>query len=352
MKNPFAVACSLFILLSPTSQAQSFNAKDRPASVVLKPLEFQPLATTIDTIGTAEAEKSVSLFPAASDIVTDIRFTPGDFVEKDQILLTLDNRRQKIALERAKIELRDRKRTLQRLLESQKRGAATQNDVDIAITQRDLARVQLESSQADLEDRRVRAPFSGHVGLTDIEPGDRITTDTLITTIDNRQRLFVNFAAPEAAIAILDASATVTLEPWNDRNTVIKAEVAQLDSRINVADRTLRVRAILDNKDDAYRPGLSFKVTLQLDGQRYPVIPEAALAWGATGAYVWVARDGKAAREPVNIMQRQRGQILVDGAIQESEALVIEGIQRLRNGQNVKDSAMAKQPPQKQGEQG
>ena len=262
-------------------------------------------------------------------------FKPGDYVEAQQVLLKLDDRRQVIAVERAKIELADTQRTLTRLKESKGRGAATQSDVDDALTQRDLAKVQLQSAQADLEDRVVKAPFSGYVGLTEIEPGDRISTTTLITTIDDRKNLFVNFSAPEAALAILQSEAQVILSPWNNRNTQISADIAEVDSRINVSDRTLRVRALLNNESDVYRPGLSFKVTLQLAGERYPVIPEAALSWGATGAYVWMVREGKASRERVNIIQRLRGNILVEGDIQNGEELVVEGIQQLREGQAV-----------------
>ena len=338
------VVLTLLLLFSNQALAQAWGGKERPANVILKPLEFQALETAFDTIGTAEAKKSVDLFPAIGDVVTAVNFKPGDFVQQGQVLVTLDDRRQKIAVDRARIELTDRTRTLKRLQQSMKSGAATQNEVDTALTQKDLARVALAEAQADLQDRTVLAPFSGFVGLTDIEPGDRISTDTLITTIDDRQQLFINFAAPEASIGMLTNDAEVLLEPWNERGVTINAKIAQLDSRISNTDRTLRVRALLDNSNDTYRPGLSFKVTLKIAGQRYPVIPEAALAWGATGAYVWVARDGLAAKEPVNIMQRQRGQILVDGELAEQESLVIEGIQRLRQGQKVKSGSLAQRP--------
>lgn len=337
----FGCGVLLLGLLSNNSFAQFRGGADRPVNIISQPVKLEALKTAIDTIGTAEAQRSVSIFPATSDIVTDVLFKPGDYVEAGQVLLKLDDRRQTIAVERARIELADRERTLTRLKESKGRGAATQSDVDDALTQRDLAKVQLQSAITDLEDRTVKAPFAGYLGLTDIEPGDRINTTTLITTIDDRQNLFVNFSAPESALSILKSEAWVLLSPWNNRGKEVSAEIAQIDSRINIEDRTLRVRALLDNQDDLYRPGLSFKVTLQLDGQRYPVIPEAALSWGATGAYVWIVREGKAKRERVNIMQRLRGSILVDGDFSAGEELVVEGIQQLREGQAVQAFATA-----------
>ncbi|MCC2604348.1 efflux RND transporter periplasmic adaptor subunit [Planctobacterium marinum] len=334
-KLVFSVVIAAAFFFNAMVSAQSGNGPERAANIIAQPLQFQPLKSAIDTIGTAEAQRSVSIYPATSDIVTEVLFQPGDFVQSGQVLIKLDDRRQVIAVERAKIELADRERTLTRLKESKTRGAATQSDVDDAITERDLAKVQLQSAAADLEDRTVNAPFSGYLGLTDVEPGDRINTNTLITTIDDRSNLYINFSAPESALTILNNEAIVTLSPWNNRGNEITAEIAQIDSRINIQDRTLKVRAILDNQHDVYRPGLSFKVTLQLDGEPYPVIPEAALSWGATGAYVWIVREGKANRERVNIVQRLRGNILVEGQLQRGESLVIEGIQQLREGQAV-----------------
>lgn len=330
------------LLFTGSSMAQSFG-QNRPANVVLQPMAFSPVTVSIDTVGTAEARKSVSIYSAVGDKVTEVLFQPGDYVERDQVLLKLDARRQIIALERAQIELTDAERTLKRILESKQKGAATQSDVDDALTQRDLAKVAVQEAKTNLEDRTVLAPFAGIVGLTNIEPGDRIDTNTLITSIDDRKQLFVNFDAPESALELLSQDKPVSLQPWNNRDIQLSATIAQIDSRVNVQDRTLRVRAILDNQHDRFRPGLSFRVSLNLDGESYPIVPEAALAWGATSAHVWVAREGKANKEQVTIKQRLRGQILVEGNLQPDDALIVEGIQLLRPGQQVKPATMLSQ---------
>jgi membrane fusion protein, multidrug efflux system len=74
---------------------------------------------------------------------------------------------------------------------------------------------------------------------------------------------------------------------------------------------------------------------LLLEGPRYASIPEVALMWDATGAYVWVVENEQAKRIEVAIKQRLAGRILVDGALQEGQLLITEGIQRLRNGQTL-----------------
>jgi RND family efflux transporter MFP subunit len=279
--------------------------------------------------------RSIALYPAVSDEVTEINFVPGQAVEKGKVLVRLDDRRQQTALKRAELTLADAQRTVERLASSYKNGAVPVSELDLARVQRDLAEVALEDAKADLEDRHIVAPFDGVVGITDVEVGDRITEQTLITTLDNRSKLFINFKAPEASLPVLMNAPMVTLVPWSDKEKTVQAEIAQIDSRINEADRTLRARAILDNSADIFRPGMSFRVNLSIEGERFAAVPEAALLWGATGAYVWLAKDGKAQRVDVSVHQRLRGTILVSGEIREGDTLIAEGVQRLRTGQAI-----------------
>jgi len=321
-------------LIVPSVNAQFFG--DRQAKlVVTKPITFVNETRKVEAVGSAEAVRSIVLYPAVSDEVTQINFVPGQFVEKGKVLVKLDDRRQQTALKRAELTLADAQRTVERLAQSYKTGAVPVSELDIARTQRDLAEVALDEAKADLEDRHIIAPFDGIVGITDVEVGDRINEQTVIATLDNRSKLFINFKAPESALPVLMNAPEVTLEPWSDKEKRVSAEIAQVDTRISETDRTLRARAVLDNSNDAFRPGMSFRVNLSIEGDRFAAVPEAALLWGATGAYIWLAKDGKAQKVDVNVHQRLRGTILVSGEIQEGDTLIAEGVQRLRNGQAI-----------------
>lgn len=316
---------------------------DKAAIVLVEPITFEYEETKVDAVGTAEASRSVILYPAVADKVTAVNFTPGQSVNEGDVLIELDARRQKVAVARAELQLAELQRSYQRLKNSQREGAVSESDLDNAETQYELAKVQLDEATADLEDRTLVAPFDGILGLTDIEVGDRIGTQTVVTTIDQRKKLFVNFKAPETALPVLIENPKVTLQPWSDRGLTLSAQIAEVDSRINEQDRTIRSRAVLDNTNDQYRPGMSFRVSLTLQGQRYAAIPEAALSWGASGAFIWKDVDGKAVKVPVSVKQRLRGRILVEGDLEEGENLIAEGVQRLRSGQSVtaKDTRVA-----------
>ena len=84
---------------------------------------------------------------------------------------------------------------------------------------------------------------------------------------------------------------------------------------------------------------MSFRVHIEVEGQRFAAVPEAALLWGATGPYVWTSVDKKATRIDVKIEQRLAGRLLVSGALKEQDNLVVEGVQRLRANQELSFSA-------------
>lgn len=325
-----------FIALS-SAQAQSWGS-DSATRVMVEQVRFEREQTRVDAVGSAEARNSVVLYPAVADRVTDIHFQPGDRVEQGDVLMRLDARRQEVAVARATIQLVDAERTVDRLEQSRAEGAIPQSDLDDAVTARDLIEVTLDEAETELEDRLIRAPFDGVVGLTDVEIGDRINEQTAITTVDNRSELLIDFRAPESALELLQSSPTLTLQPWQNRSAEVPGEIIEIDSRIDPQNRTIRARALVDNSNDLYRPGMSFRVRLEILGDEYAVIPEAALLWGANSAYVWIVKDDKATRVDVQIQQRLEGKILVSADINLGDLLIVEGIQSLREGQTVEYS--------------
>jgi RND family efflux transporter MFP subunit len=316
----------------------SLSLSVKSANVVVEQVAMERAKEQVQAVGNAEAIHSVILYPAVGDKVTAVHFKPGDRVKAGDVLLELDSRRQKAALEEAKIKLADTQRTLARLKQSQAKGAVPQSDVDDAKTVVELAKVTLTQAETEFEDRQVRAPFNGTMGLTDVEVGDRITPQTAIASIDDTRALYINFNAPESAVYMLRNKGNVKVFPWQSQNAV-NAKIAYLDSRIDPQTRTLRVKAQLENPQQKFLPGMSFRVHIEVEGQRFAAVPEAALLWGATGPYVWTSVDKKATRIDVKIEQRLAGRLLVSGALKEQDNLVVEGVQRLRANQELSFSA-------------
>ncbi|WP_238937420.1 efflux RND transporter periplasmic adaptor subunit [Pseudoalteromonas sp. S16_S37] len=316
--------------------AESHSKEERPATMVItQPVQFIAAKEQITAVGTTEAWRSIVLYPAVADRVTHIGFKSGERVNKGDVLFQLDDRKEQAQALQAKIQLENAKRALARLQDSIKKGATTQSALDDAQTEVELAQVNLLQATNDIQDHRVVAPFSGVVGITDIEVGDWLTNQTRLVSLDDRSSLYVDFKAPEHALAMLKNSSEINVIPWHDEQGLQQANIADIDSRIDDKTRTIRVRALLKNDEDRFLPGMSFKVILTEFGKRYASIPEAALMWGPTGPYVWLSRQGAAKKVEVQVVQRQENKVLVKGDIQPQATLVVEGVQRLREGQKV-----------------
>lgn len=333
MKFFIVAFCLGLSVFSGASYAQQPGPQE--TLVIVEPVEFEREKNRIEAVGTAEAVRSVTLYPAVGDRVVSVNFEPGDLVEKGDVLVELDARRQRVAVEQAKINLRDAERSVERLRKSREQGAIPQSELDNAVLLRDLARVQLESAKIDLEDRFVRAPFRGIIGITDVEVGDRITEQTAIATLDDRSSLLIDFRIPEAAVSLAKEGATIAVEPWRYSGPPVMAEIVELDSRINPVTRLYRARAKIDNSNDEFLPGASFRTALEVKGEEFVSVPESALSWGPNAPYIWLAEAGIAQRVSVQIEQRLAGRVLVSGDIQRDDLLIVEGVQSLRDGQKV-----------------
>jgi RND family efflux transporter MFP subunit len=325
---------ALLAIATNTVQAQGFGARE--ALVIAQPVQFERESNRVEAVGTAEAQRSVTLYPAVGDRVESVNFEPGDDVKAGQILVQLDDRRQQVALQQAKLNYKDAQRTVERLRSSFDQGAVPQSELDNAILLRDLAEVEVDRAQTEVDDRQVIAPFDGIVGLTDIEPGDRITEQTMITTIDDRNKLMIDFSIPEAAVSILQEGVELTVQPWRYSGPPVTAEIVERDSRINPQTRMFRARAAIDNSKDDFLPGTSFRTQIELRGREFVSVPEAALSWGPNAPFIWLAENQQAKRVEVQIEQRLEGRVLVSGDIQRDDILIVEGIQNLREGQAVK----------------
>jgi len=105
---------------------------------------------------------------------------------------------------------------------------------------------------------------------------------------------------------------------------------------VSASDGTVRAEALLDNAEDRFRPGMRFRVSLDLPGDSHWRIPETALLWGDDGAYAWRIRDDQAERVRLDLISRNGAHVLVDGPLDEGDDIVSEGVQRMRPGRAVR----------------
>jgi len=325
---------SMLLSCSEQSPARRFDfSQGAGIPVVTEPATLTDLMETLTSVGTARAQQSVNVFSDTSGRVTAVNINADQFMESGDLLLQLDDRDERLAVELATVQLADAERLVQRYTTVNAQDAnIPESQLDDAQAAVDSARIALEQAKVDLDRRRITAPFAGRVGLTEIDVGDRIDTNTQITTIDDRAVLLVNFSVPEVYVERVSRGTRVNLRLWDAANEAVSGEIIAVDSRIDVNSRSFIARAAIDNADDRFRPGMAFEISLSASRGTFLSVPDVAVQWGADGAYVWIADKGVAVRREVSLVKRMANAVLVDGDLAENEQVVMEGIQSVRAG--------------------
>lgn len=308
---------------------------DRAVAVIAQPAGLQAEIRRVEAVGTARARLSAVLFPAAAGDVTQVLFEAGDTVKSGQPLLKLDARQETLDVEFASVAVDEARQLLERYRRIEDTGAISDSQIDEAETALKGAGINLQRAQVTLDDRTVKAPFEGFLGLSDIDPGARVTPSEAITRLDDRRILYVDFSAPEEVFTALAIGDTIRVSPFADQNANLMARIVKVDSRIDQDRRSFTARAQVDNSADRFRPGMSFRILFEIKGRPFPTVPEAAIVWGSDGAYLWVIEDGLAKRKPVTIIARTDGQVLVDAPIEAGALIIAEGVQKMREGISV-----------------
>lgn len=331
----------------PAGKGARRSKSDAKVPVIVAPVTKAHHEVTVTAVGTGRALRSVTVYPKTSGEVIRIYFKAGDRVNAGQPLIELDARQATLAVKLAEAKLADAKRALARAEKLLKRGVAAEATVDTARTAAETAQIEYEQAKETLADHTVRAPFAGIVGISEVELGDRISQTSVITTLDDRDALLVEFEVPEAYLGRLRTGLPVTATNPGFKNRDFQGQLIAIDSRVDQLSRTVRVRASIDNSEDLLRAGMSFTVTLRLQGPLFPSVPELAVQWGREGAHVWRVANGKAEKVLVESIERENGRVLVNGSLNEGDIVVVEGVQRLRPGRPVEATVPEPERPEK-----
>ncbi len=331
--RPFLTA--LLLLAVTACSSEEGERTERSVSVVAQQPEFVEEEQVIEAIGTARAVRSAELYSEVSGRVTAVRFNPGAYVREGKVLVELDARAERLALRLAEVRVEEAAQLLARYRRIEDTGALSESQIEAGETALAAAKIERDQAAVALARRSIRAPFSGHISFSEIDPGDSVSPQTLIAQLDQRSRLYVDFAAPEAVFNRLGEGQTVDVVAFSDPDRVIKATVQAVDSAIEQEQRSYTVRTVIGNSQDAFRPGMSFSVRFVDSGVELPSVPEAAVVWDGDGSAVFTVEDGEAQRTPVTISSRRDGIVLLDGDIDRDTLVIVEGVQKVRTGQAV-----------------
>jgi membrane fusion protein (multidrug efflux system) len=309
---------------------------ERAVTVTTTVLQAQPWSDTVLALGTVKARESVTVTAKVSETVKAVHFDSGDEVAEGASLVDLTGNQQSAMLAQAEATANEAARLYKRQSDLAAQGVIAHASLDAQRAVRDSARARVAEMRASLGDRVIRAPFAGVLGLRQVSPGTLVTPGTPIATLDDIDRVYVDFPVPEAVFANLAVGQRLTASGAAYAGRVFEGRLSIVDSRIDPGTRSVNVRGEFANEDHALRPGMLLQVTLIRPERQALLVPEISIVQIGNSAYVYrVGADDIAQRADVRIGGRRDGKAEIVSGLALGERIVVDGTGKLRPGQKV-----------------
>lgn len=291
----------------------------------------------IEAVGTTRARQSIDVAASVPGRVRHIAFTEGQRVAAGELLLELDAERERAEVREAGATVEDVRRQLERARQLFERRTVPEARIEELEAQLAVAEARLAAAQSRLDDRQVRAPFAGVVGLSEVSVGSYVAADDVLTTLDDLSVVELDFAVPERLFGAVRRGQRVEASSIAYDGVAFEGVVTSVGTRIDPATRAFRVRAEIPNPDDRLPDGLFMTARLFLaERDGVVLVPEAALVTEGRRRYVFVVHDDRAARVEVEIGRRLDGEVEITAGLAAGTPVIVKGQQALSDGQPVR----------------
>jgi len=367
---PLALATlALGTLFSPLLQAADPAAQMPPPEVLVEAAKVESLPLQFEYPARTAGYREVQVRAQVSGILQERTYQEGSQVKQGQVLFRIDPRPYEAALARAKGALaqeqaryRQTERDLKRIRELQKKGFASESELDNAVSNFEqskanieAARAEVQAKQIDLDYTTVKAPISGITSKETVSEGSLMVAGdpnaSLLTQITQLDPIYVNFAAPDREVSsvrsglqsgslVRDGGQQMSVEiKFGDGSSYpLEGKVDFTDSLIDRATGTVSARAVVPNPDQALMPGQFVRVVVKgISKPNAVTVPERAISQGPNGTFVYVVDEQGLARiRPVTTAHTAAGRWVVDSGIAAGDRVIVEGLPKVRPNAPVK----------------
>jgi membrane fusion protein, multidrug efflux system len=300
---------------------------------------------TLNVIGTMVAVQGVTVSADLPGTVARIAFDSGKSVNAGDVLVELDTRQERAQLAAIEAQRDLAHINFNRMQQLVKEGVVAQTEYDNAIAQQRATDAQVGEIRATIARKTIRAPFSGILGIRQINLGQYLAAGQAIVPLQALNPIYVNFSVPQEEGAKVRVGRAIRVTSNDAAGAGFTGRVTAIDSVINEATRNVQVQATLANPGSKLRPGMFVQVELGVGADR-PVIalPTTAINYAPYGDSVYIVTDlkdpnGKTYRgvrqQFVKLAGSHGDQVAVVSGINLGDEVVSSGVFKLRNGAAV-----------------
>ncbi|EPJ5860497.1 efflux RND transporter periplasmic adaptor subunit [Raoultella ornithinolytica] len=349
------------MLLASCDNSAAQNAASQAPAVSAADVVVKSISQWDSFNGRIEAVESVQLRPRVSGYIEKVNYTDGQEVKKGEVLFTIDDRTYRAALEQAQATLA-RAKTQASLARSeasrtdklihtnvvsreeweQRRSAATQAQADIQ-----AAQAAVDAAQLNLDFTKVTAPIDGRASRALITSGNLVTAGdsaSVLTTVVSQKTVYVYFDVDESTYlhyqnlarsgqgaASNHLALPVEIGLVGEDGYPHQGKVDFLDNQLTPSTGTIRMRALLDNTQRQFIPGLFARVRLPGSAEfQATLIDDKAVLTDQDRKYVYIVdKDGKAQRRDIKPGRLAAGLRIVQQGLNPGDKVIVEGLQKV-----------------------
>ncbi len=332
-------------------QAASTHQPEPMESITVAVARVIDHRQTTTSIGTVLALRSVTLKNELAGTIREVRLTPGQIVDAGTLLVALD-----VSVEEADLKAQEAQAALARTVLNRRQNlsqefATTQEEVDRAHADLDVAQAQIARTRAIIAKKTIRAPFRARVGIADVHPGQYLDEGTLLTTLQGvGDAVHVDFSVVQQVAAGLHVGEVVEVFTAGE-SPMVTAKIIALDSRVDPTTRNAMVRARVEGTRNIPAPGASVRVRIPAGlSQKVVAIPISALRKGPGGDQVFVLATDKDGRTRVQSRHVESGamfgdEVVIYAGLTDGEQVAALGSFKLRDGVLVGITGSAEHTP-------
>jgi membrane fusion protein (multidrug efflux system) len=325
------------------AQGAAFQPPPEAVTTIVAAQEEWP--ATLSAIGTMAAVQGVTVSADLPGTVERILFESGQSVQAGQVLAVLDTRQ-----EQAQLAAFDAQRELAQLTFDRMQGLLNERVISRAEFDRATAEFRQSDAQvgevrAVIQRKTIRAPFSGILGLRQVNLGQYLAGGDALVTLQSLSPIYVNFGVPQQSAGRIPIGRAVRITSDGLAGVEWTGRVTAIDSLVDEATRNIQVQATLANADGKLRPGMFVQTEVVLGpGQTILALPASAISYAPYGDSVFVVADlkGEDGKTYKGVQQHfvklgaARGdQVAVTSGIEPGDEVVTSGVFKLRNGAAV-----------------
>src|SRR3990167_6637896 len=302
--------------------------------------------TEINAVGSTRATLGVNVTAQIAGMIQTIYFTPGAVVEKGTLLVQ-QNADPNIGLLHALEATAELDRiTYERDKKQYKVKAVSKQQLDTDYQNLQNALVQVEEQKATVAQLTITAPFTGRLGISQVNPGQFLNPGDTVTTLQSLDPIYVDFYLPQRNLASIKVGQSVTITVDTFSGQVFNGKITTINPIVDSSIRNVEVEATLSNPKNQLLPGMFTNVSVMVDKtNRYLTLPQTAISFNSYGDIAYIVKEGSKDKngEPSHYVEQifvttgdTRGdQVVLLKGIKEGDEIVTSGQLKLKNNTPV-----------------